>query len=649
MGEANVRIEELQVREWGDEGLFYENLSDVSKKLVDDIAVAVLGGHGKAMVIGWSHSGKSYLVEQFVSNEDRYIERMPGRDFPIFIKLSRATWSNIENIPGGFDTYINFLESHYQKPKTNFCFVTEIPHVAEMVASNYSQVSVILEVNIATFRALMISDQQGSSKTWSSWSIIDANDVILTRQELVTALYRSLYNEFYQDFGVKLTKKEVTVLVSYFLNKAENLSRERKGGGKEITAPPGFWALSLRRYIGLKVFSKDRFTNKDGTFNSGKIVAEVYRDTIDEFNDVLSNNHPVGTIIIDGRQDQGGFPQEIREMLFSMNSPTDFEEPKDISDFKYKPLSTLKERLSKEVIGQDEAIDKVSEGMMIPAARLNDSTKPLRSFLFLGPTGVGKTKLALTLAEELGESPMNVVRLDMSEYSSEHEVAKLFGSPPGFVGHGEGGVLTNSVKENPYSIVLLDEIEKAHPKVYEQFLQVLDAGRMTSGSGETVDFTNTVIIMTSNLGAKEVSKDSVGFSAMSQEERYSDRQLQASNIINKEVEKNFTPEFINRIDEKVVFTELSKETIEKIILKEFGILSSRMKGRLSLSEVPNDIVLWVLEKAETSKYGAREVQRVISQEVSSPIAKFILEGSDYKSASLKLEKDAITVEGVKNG
>lgn len=649
MAPVNVKIEEFRVRNWADEGLFYENLSETSKELVDNLAVAVLGGQGKAMVIGYAGVGKTYLIEQFVANIDHYMSKTPSRKTPTFIRLTGDNWSEIERTIGGFENYAKVLQDHYGKPITEFCFITEFPQIAEKVTATFSKIPVILEATIPTYRAMIHSEQHGASKIWSSWTQIDANDVILTKAELVTALYYSLLNEFFKDFGVEITKKEITALITYFLNNAEVLKDSEAGPPIKTVAPPGVWALPLRRYMGHKIYARERFQNKNGSFNVGKAIKSIFEDTVGDMLDTIevSGNDGGTQFIIEG------FPPGLEDaVMAALTNNQDNESPKEEKkkkEFTYSKMTTLEDRLKAEVIGQDKAVKKVAEGMMIPAAGLNDPSKPLRSFLFLGPTGVGKTKLALTLGASLGTEPMNIIRLDMSEYSHDHEVAKLFGSPPGYVGHEAGGALTNAVKEHPNSIVLLDEIEKAHPKVYDQFLQVLDAGRMTAGSGETIDFTGTVIIMTSNLGIKELSKRETGFSPLTHEGAYNARQEKASQIITKEVEKNFTPEFINRIDEKIVFNELDKEIIAKIILKEMEILAKRMESKVKIAPAEDDIIDWILNKSETFKYGAREIQRVIANEISTPMAKFILSNTGNTKATLVLDGEKIKVEGVANG
>ena len=236
----------------------------------------------------------------------------------------------------------------------------------------------------------------------------------------------------------------------------------------------------------------------------------------------------------------------------------------------------MRKRLGEKVFGQDEILEKVTNSLSIPVAGLNDKNKPLRSFLFLGTSGVGKTKLAQTLSEELYETKQEILRLDMSEFSEKHTSMKLFGAPPSYVGYEQGGVLTNFAKEHPYGIILLDEVEKAYPEVWDSFLQVFDAGRMTDGQGDTADFSNNIFIMTSNLGSNELNRKKSGFQTMSEEEMYRERQENAKNVIMRELEHFFRVEFINRIDDIVVFNELKPEFLRKIVKNEVNLVFSRL-------------------------------------------------------------------------
>ena len=274
-------------------------------------------------------------------------------------------------------------------------------------------------------------------------------------------------------------------------------------------------------------------------------------------------------------------------------------------------LVKMEERLHLRVIGQDEAITVVSNAIRRARAGLSDPNKPLGSFIFLGPTGVGKTELARSLAEFLFDDDQAIVRIDMSEYMERHAVSRLIGAPPGYVGYEEGGQLSEAIRRRPYSVVLFDEIEKAHPEVFNILLQVLDDGRLTDGQGRTVDFRNTVIIMTSNLGSSYI------LSSDDQEAR--DRVMEA-------LRANFRPEFLNRIDEIVIFSPLSRDQIQQIVDIQLDHVRSRLRDRsIELSLTP-EAREWIANRGYDPTFGARPLKRVIQKEILDPLAMKLLNG-----------------------
>ena len=269
-------------------------------------------------------------------------------------------------------------------------------------------------------------------------------------------------------------------------------------------------------------------------------------------------------------------------------------------------LLKLKERLEKRVIGQDEAITLVADAIIKSRSGIKDPKRPIASFMFLGPTGVGKTEVARSLAYELFDDETHMIRIDMSEYMEKFSVSRLIGSPPGYVGYEEGGQLTEAVRRNPYSIVLFDEVEKAHPEVLNLLLQILDDGRCTDSNGRTVDFKNTIIIMTSNLGSNEILSNN-------------------SDKVMDEIRKVFKPEFINRIDEIIVFNTLSKENIYKILNKIITEIEERLKNinvKLYLSEKAKEELV---ERGYDITFGARPLKRTVSREIETLLSHAILE------------------------
>ncbi len=277
-------------------------------------------------------------------------------------------------------------------------------------------------------------------------------------------------------------------------------------------------------------------------------------------------------------------------------------------------LLHMKDALGERVIGQDEAVRRVAETILRSRAGLADPNRPYGSFLFLGPTGVGKTELTKALAQFLFDTEDAMVRIDMSEFMEKHSVARLIGAPPGYVGYEEGGYLTEAVRRHPYAVILLDEVEKAHPDVFNVLLQVLDDGRMTDGQGRTVDFKNTVIVMTSNLGSSEIqemigeSRESVKAAVMS------------------EVKDHFRPEFINRIDEIVIFNSLGNEAIRRIAKIQLKLLQARVAAQDIKLDVTDSALDELAKVGFDPHYGARPLKRAIQEYVENPLAMVMLEG-----------------------
>jgi ATP-dependent Clp protease ATP-binding subunit ClpB len=298
-------------------------------------------------------------------------------------------------------------------------------------------------------------------------------------------------------------------------------------------------------------------------------------------------------------------------------------------------LVHMEERLHERVVGQDEAVGAVSNALRRSRAGLSDPHRPIGSFLFLGPTGVGKTELAKALAEFMFDSEQAIVRIDMSEYMEKHSVARLIGAPPGYVGYEEGGQLTEAVRRRPYAVLLLDEIEKAHPDVFNVLLQLMDDGRLTDGQGRNVDFTNTILIMTSNVGSDRIAAETV-------DERMRER-------VEEVLETTFKPEFLNRIDDVVIFHRLSREDITRIVELQVDLLTSRIEEKGIGIELTDDARTLLGNLGYDPVYGARPLKRVIQRQLVDQLALALLEGRfgdgdrvrvDASDGSLAFEKAA---------
>ena len=318
-----------------------------------------------------------------------------------------------------------------------------------------------------------------------------------------------------------------------------------------------------------------------------------------------------------------------------------------ITETENEKLKHLEENLHKRVVGQDEAVSAVSKAIRRGRVGLTDPNRPTGSFLFLGPTGVGKTELAKALAEAMFGNEDSMIRVDMSEFMESHSVAKLIGSPPGYVGYDEGGQLTEKVRRKPYSVILFDEVEKAHPDVMNMLLQILEDGRLTDSQGRTVNFKNTVIIMTSNVGAKFITdKNKLGFSGGNEEENKKQEYEDIKKEVMGELKKQFRPELINRIDDIIVFHKLENEDVKKIIEIMLSQVTKRLEKQDIKIEIDNSVKELIAKKGVDNNYGARPLRRAIQNMLEDKIAEAILDGvvKTGKKAKAIVENDEIVIK-----
>ena len=310
-----------------------------------------------------------------------------------------------------------------------------------------------------------------------------------------------------------------------------------------------------------------------------------------------------------------------------------------IAQTEINKLAELPALIKGKVIGQDQAVGKVVKAIQRNRAGLKDPNKPIGSFIFLGQTGVGKTQLAKVLAKELFDNESSLIRIDMSEYMEKFAISRLVGAPPGYVGYEEGGQLTEKIRRKPYSVVLLDEIEKAHPDVFNMLLQVLDDGHLTDSLGRKIDFRNTIIIMTSNIGARKLKDfgQGVGFGTAAQT---SQADANAKGVIENALKKAFAPEFLNRVDDVMIFNNLHRDDIHKIIDIELAILFTRIKSLgydLTLTKKAKD---YIADKGFDSDYGARPLKRAIQKYIEDALAEEIINSNLKEGDSITMDLDA---------
>lgn len=610
------------------------------REVLDELAAQILDPENrKNILVGHSNTGKTFILEQLAHNIDEYLKNS-NLEKLIFISVTDVEMMELGTLPN-VKKHINLLCKKYNAKRENLCFVVDSYEAGVYISMVEPNCRVLIEMDQNTYMAFYEKlGVKSLSKSWSSWKTIDVNDVQCTRKELSDLLWTTTIKRLNSNYTEKLTKRQVNSFINQAIKRYPTMETD-DGEEDVLIVPPGIWATCFKHLFGLLNYHKPFKTmGVNGKSDFNKLVSKTLDDCSEYFSmfDEDNENFAIEEEIMRALSDI----EPGRIVTIHRGSPV--EEQKKVSPITFNDIPTLNVSLKKTIMGQDDAIDKVTNGLLIPATGLNDPTKPLKSFLFLGPTGVGKTQLALDLAKQVSTEPMNVVRIDMSEYQKSHEVSKLFGAPPGYAGFEQGGVLTSAVAANPHSVVLLDEIEKAHPKVWDSFLQVLDAGHMTDSQGTVVDFTQTIIIMTSNMGAREMNKSTLGFVTGTEDQRYTQRVKDSHNIVVKAVERELRPEMINRIDEMVVFNELDKNIAGSIIRREISIVSERLKTRgVTIAPPKDNIVELLLSKADISRYGAREIQRIVFKNVASKVAAFIVNNPNVKHLSLDIDNKEIVV------
>ena len=361
-------------------------------------------------------------------------------------------------------------------------------------------------------------------------------------------------------------------------------------------------------------------------------LKERIRELSQNWKDINEANKPTVT------------PEQVAEVVSTMTGiPTT-----KITEGESQKLLKLESTLHDRVIGQDQAVVALSKAIRRARVGLKSPNRPIGSFIFSGPTGVGKTELAKALAEAIFGSEDNMIRVDMSEFMEKHSTSKLIGSPPGYVGYDEGGNLTETIRKKPYSVILFDEIEKAHPDVFNIMLQILDDGRLTDSKGRYVNFKNTIIIMTSNVGASMITSTSkLGFSIASEESK--DKYDYLKDTVMEEMKKSFRPEFLNRIDDIIVFAHLSKSEIRQIVDLMLNDLFKRLKDKEFEIEVADEVKDYLANEGYSEAYGARPLRRLIQKKIEDGLAEEILMGAyaPKDKLILKLQDNKIVFEKAK--
>ena len=412
------------------------------------------------------------------------------------------------------------------------------------------------------------------------------------------------------DDSSKKRLENIIESISKLKNEQEEMNKRWNKEKEEIAK-----AKSLKTDIDKAKFDLDNaFTS--GDYEKASLIKYKKIPELEKQLQEIENNQNDGRILSEVVTEE-----EIAKIVSKLTNIPDSK----ISQGDKEKVLHLKEILGKRVIGQDEAIELISDAILRQRAGIKDQNKPIGSFLFLGPTGVGKTEVARALAEALFDSENHMIRIDMSEYMEKYSTSRLIGAPPGYVGYEEGGQLTEKVRRNPYSIVLFDEIEKAHPEVFNLLLQILDDGHITDSQGRLIDFKNTIIIMTSNLGSDLLLNDK-------------------RDEVDELLHQTFKPEFLNRIDEIVYFNPLSRDVQYKIVDKMLNILNNRLKENYYSFEFTNELKKHIIDESYSFEFGARPIKRYIQSEIETVIARAIISGSvDTKHKYIVDYKDKIFI------
>lgn len=495
------------------------------------------------------------------------------------------------------DMSMDYIRENDGIEEENICIVTDSPNIATAVILFKPEAKVLLFGDNNSVMEYL-------SEVGGEWELSDAELLPLSKGFIKDYLYHVTHEFIMEKFNYKISREEIETIVN---SVEEKIGREAAYHEEYSVIPPTTWRTLVKKVAGLTVFSQNESLYSESMKPSLHKVAEHFAE---------------GKII------------------------SDIVKIKPVS---YKKTDDLKKIMKDSIFGQDQIIEQITESLRVATRGLSDPIKPLRSMMFAGPTGVGKTAIAKCIAESVADEKMSFLFINMSEYSESHKVSSLFGAPPGYAGFDEGGILTKFVKENPRTLVLLDEVEKAHPNVWDSFLSVLDEGKATSSSGEVVDFSKTIVCLTTNKGVYESTKKTAGFSSQIAPEKLKSDERREKFI--DSVKDTFKSEFLNRLDEIVVFNTLTKEDALMIVRKEINIISDRMKNHydVEIDSVDEQIVNDIVTESQIDEFGAREVKRITSRIISRPLSVYLEkvseeEGNHKVSAHKDNNGDIVFIE-----
>lgn len=621
-----------------------EDIPNEIVNIVDGMSVDIFDPNsGNAIVIGSERSGKTFLVEQLIGNQEKYSDTEH-----YFIEVREVDLGGILGLTDTFTTFADLAAQELEVDADLIVYVTGNSDVATTFASSGSPRKMIFEAQIGAYQRIMTDESTYENGAWSNWSAFDANEISLTERQLVDMLYQTQLETNHN----APSRSQIQLLIKKILQRRPSI---RKTSGK-ISAPPGIFAVILRRAAGLMKHTKSKnFQTAKGNPSWSKITHGVIEEFIDFFDPFTSEGyhdalgeqiHNLVNDLMNGDSTGGNTPSQI--IISSGMSPeqltetqTEKQEDTGRDGIQWSDMTTLADRMNAKVHGQEETIEQIVRDLSVAATGLSDANKPLGTFMLMGPTGVGKTMIANTLAQELLQEDMNMLRLDMSEYSRHFEAAKLFGVPPGYVGFDEGGILTNAIQKNPRTLILLDEAEKADKLVWNSFLQVFDAGRMTTATGEVVDFSQTVIIMTSNLGTREMSRGTSGFTPMGKANGGDNRNRHA--IAMSEAKKYFRQEMLGRMDAILTVNPLGKDTARKIMHEELQKVFTR--SGMTMEPVADNVIDRLLQKSNVEEFGAREVQHTVRKEIAVKLSSAILQNPKKNKKASKVFTIALNDDG----